>query len=60
MSYPLLSSFDTNMLNAIRREKSHIERLMIEDDSVSSYPVVLEYLKRRIIQIESQRKSRPF
>jgi len=60
MSYPLLSSFDTNMLNAIRREKSHIERLMIEDDSVPSYPVVLEYLKRRIIQIESQRKSRPF
>ena len=68
MSNPQLSSFDTNMLNAIRGEIHHLERRMVilrEDlndrpKELRDYPIVLEYLELRVLEIESQGRTRPF
>ena len=68
MSNPQLSSFDTNMLNAIRGEIHHLERRMVvlrEDSNdrpkeLRNYPIVLEYLELRVLEIESQGRTRSF
>lgn len=68
MSNPQLSSFDTNMLNAIRGEIHHLERRMVvlrEDSNdrpkeLRNYPIVLEYLKLRVLEIESHGRTRLF
>ena len=71
MSNPQLSSFDTNMLNAIRGEIHHLERRMVvlrEVGSVANgrpkelrnYPIVLEYLELRVLEIESHGRTRSF
>ena len=68
MSNPQLSSFDTNMLNAIRGEIHHLERRMVvlrEDSNdrpkeLRNYPIVLEYLELRVLEIESQGRTRLF
>ncbi len=68
MSNPQLSSFDTNMLNAIRGEIHHLERRMVilrEDSNdrpkeLRNYPIVLEYLELRVLEIESHGRTRPF
>jgi hypothetical protein len=68
MSNPQLSSFDTNMLNAIRGEIHHLERRMVvlrEDSNdrpkeLRNYPIVLEYLELRVLEIESHGRTRSF
>jgi len=68
MSNPQLSSFDTNMLNAIRGEIHHLERRMVilrEDSNdrpkeLRNYPIVLEYLELRVLEIESHGRTRMF
>jgi hypothetical protein len=68
MSNPQLSSFDTNMLNAIRGEIHHLERRMVvlrEDSNdrpkeLRNYPIVLEYLELRVLEIESHGRTRLF
>lgn len=68
MSNPQLSSFDTNMLNAIRGEIHHLERRMVvlRKDSndrpkeLRNYPIVLEYLELRVLEIESHGRTRLF
>ena len=68
MSNPQLSSFDTNMLNAIRGEIHHLERRMVilrEDSNdrpkeFRNYPIVLEYLELRVLEIESHVRTRMF
>jgi|TARA_R110000764_G_scaffold227310_1_gene317394 hypothetical protein len=68
MSNPQLSSFDTNMLNAIRGEIHHLERRMVvlrEDSNdrpkeLKNYPIVLEYLELRVLEIESHGRTRMF
>ena len=68
MSNPQLSSFDTNMLNAIRGEIHHLERRMVilrEDSNdrpkeLRNYPIVLEYLELRVLEIESHVRTRMF
>ena len=68
MSNPQLSSFDTNMLNAIRGEIHHLERRMVvlrEDSNdrpkeLRNYPIVLEYLELRVHEIESHGRTRSF
>ena len=56
------------MLNAIRGEIHHLERRMVvlrEDSNdrpkeLRNYPIVLEYLKLRVLEIESHGRTRPF
>lgn len=75
MSNPQLSSFDTNMLNAIRGEIHHLERRMVVlrglgsvangrpkavNKELRNYPIVLEYLELRVLEIESHGRTRMF
>jgi hypothetical protein len=56
------------MLNAIRGEIHHLERRMVvlRKDSndrpkeLRNYPIVLEYLELRVLEIESHGRTRSF
>jgi hypothetical protein len=56
------------MLNAIRGEIHHLERRMVvlrEDSNdrpkeLKNYPIVLEYLELRVLEIESHGRTRSF